>query len=96
MTSRVIVVHKVADYDEWKQHFDAAGCLRKAAGERSFEVLRAAEEPNLVVHAAEWNSLPAAKAFFESEEVEEIRRAAGVETPTFLYLTVADGGIAGD
>lgn len=92
MTDRVIVIHRVDDFDWWKQHFDAAAELRRDGGETSYEVLRADGERNVVVHQATWTSLDAAREFFESPEVVEIRRAAGVQAPTFLYLTVADPG----
>ncbi|MCW2778173.1 MAG: hypothetical protein JWN17_1898 [Frankiales bacterium] len=92
MADRVIVVHKVAQYERWKARFDAAAGLRTAGGELSFEVLRAVDDGDLVVHTATWSSHEAARAFFESSEVEAVRREAGVEAPTFLYLAVADAG----
>jgi hypothetical protein len=38
-----------------------------------------------VVHISRWESIARAKAFFESPELVEIRRQAGVESPEFLY-----------
>lgn len=92
MTGRVVVIHEVADYIRWKSAFDAAADLRIAAGEIDFEVLRADDDPNLVIHLATWSSLTDARAFFESDEVEAIRRSAGVVSPTFHYLTIDDAG----
>jgi heme-degrading monooxygenase HmoA len=92
MTDHVIVIHRVADYATWRTHFDAAAELRSRAGEEGFEVLRSADDPNTVVHSARWSSVAAARRFFESPEVAAIRRRAGVETPTFLYLTLTDAG----
>lgn len=94
MADQVIVIHRVADYTTWKTHFDAAAELRRGAGEETFEVYRSADDPNVVVHSATWSSLGAARSFFESPEVAAIRRRAGVETPTFLYLTLEDAGRA--
>ncbi len=39
-----------------------------------------------LVHFSRWTSIASARAFFESAELVEIRRAAGVHPPTFLYL----------
>lgn len=86
MPDRVIVIHRVDDFERWKRHFDAAADLRRDGGETSYEVLRVDGDPDVVVHQATWTSLAAARRFFESPEVVEIRRAAGVESPTFLYL----------
>jgi quinol monooxygenase YgiN len=96
MPNRIIVTHRVRDYDRWKEQFDAAHDLRVAAGETTFEVLREEHDPNLVVHLAQWSSIAEARAFFESEEVRAIRERAGVLSPTFQYLTVAASGDATD
>ncbi len=92
MTDRVVIIHKVDDYRRWKRHFDAAAHLRKAGGETQFEVLRSVDDPDVVVHIASWSSIADARAFFESTEVQEIRRVAGVESPTFLYLKREESG----
>ena len=82
----VLIIHQVDDYDRWKLAFDDAAGIRAAAGERTYQVLRDAQAPNRVVHFSTWTSIGAAKAFFESADVVEIRRAAGVHAPEFLYL----------
>ncbi len=82
----VLIIHEVDDYDRWKLAFDDAAEIRSAAGERTYQVLRDAQALNRVVHFSTWTSIDAAKAFFESAELVEIRRAAGVHAPEFLYL----------
>lgn len=82
----VLIVHAVDDYAAWKRVFDEASALRRAAGEISFQVLRFDGAPTRVVHFSRWRSLDAARRFFESAEVVEIRRRAGVQTPEFAYL----------
>lgn len=88
----VLIVHEVDDYPKWKAAFDAAAGIRKAAGEQSFQVLSAEDEPNRVVHFSRWRSLDGARRFFESPEVAEIRRQAGVRAPQFVYLDELDHG----
>lgn len=88
----VLIIHEVADYVHWKAAFDAAADLRRVAGELSYQLLRFDEDANKLVHFSEWTSLSAASAFFQSDEVAEIRRKAGVKEPEFCYLERLEQG----
>lgn len=88
----MLIIHEVESYPAWKAVFDAAAPLRQAAGERTYEVLRDATQPELVVHFSRWTSHADARRFFESPELEEIRRQAGVKAPRFLYLHQLETG----
>lgn len=88
----VLIVHEVADYPAWKVVFDDAAEMRHAAGERSYQVLRDETDPNLVVHFSAWTTLAAARAFFESPQLIEIREQAGVKAPEFHYLVELEAG----
>ena len=88
----VLITHEVDDYAAWKQGFDAAADRRKRAGELSFQVLRDEADANRVVHFSRWSSLAAAKQFFESAEVAQIRADLGVRDPDFLYLDELESG----
>ena len=55
-------------------------------------MLRDAREPLKVVHFSVWTSHQDARNFFESPELVEIRRRAGVKTPEFVYLNEAEAG----
>lgn len=89
----VLIIHEVADYSHWKGIFDHAAGMRKQAGEISYRLLRRDDDANQVVHFSEWTSLDQARAFFESPELVEIRKNAGVHTPQFLYLNETEAGI---
>lgn len=89
----VLIIHEVADYPAWKAIFDSAAGIRHDAGEISFQVLTYENDPNRIVHFSRWRSLAAARAFFESERLVEIRRQAGVKAPEFLYLDDLDSGV---
>ncbi len=56
------------------------------AGEESYSLLREEHDSKIVVHFSSWSSLAKARSFFESEQLVEIRRQAGVEEPQFMYL----------
>lgn len=89
----VLIIHEVADYPAWRRVFDAAAGIRKEAGERSWQVLRFAGDPNRIVHFSTWTSLDAARAFFESPRLVAIREEAGVKAPEFNYLESIDSGV---
>lgn len=89
----VLIVHHVDDYAAWKAVFDGAADLRRQAGEVAFQVLRSDRDRNRIVHFSQWLDLEAARRFFESEELVEIRRRAGVRAPEFLYLEELDRGV---
>ena len=89
----VLIVHEVADYPAWKKVFDEAAGIRKTAGERSYRVLCDSRDARKVVHFSSWTSLEAARRFFESPELVEIRKKAGVKAPEFHYLDSIESGI---
>ncbi|MFO0705457.1 MAG: antibiotic biosynthesis monooxygenase [Nitrospira sp.] len=89
----VLIIHEVASYPAWKVIFDQAAEIRKRAGEISYQLLRHDTDHNTLVHFSEWSSLTDARRFFESPELVEIRRQAGVDAPTFLYLHEIEQGV---
>jgi quinol monooxygenase YgiN len=88
----VLILHEVEDYESWKHVFDQAAGIRKAAGERSYQVLSRENDPNQVAHFSSWTSIDAAKQFFESPELVQIRLEAGVKSPEFIYLNQLESG----
>jgi quinol monooxygenase YgiN len=89
----VLIIHEIGDYQIWKEIFDQAAGIRRAAGEISYQILRYENDVNKIVHFSVWNSLDRAKQFFESPKLVQIRKAAGVESPDFIYLEEIAKGI---
>ena len=89
----VLIIHEVDAYPGWKAIFDQAADMRKRAGEISYQLLRDDSDANRIVHFSEWSSLDKARCFFESPELEEIRRRAGVKAPDFMYLQEIERGV---
>ncbi len=89
----VLIIHEVQAYATWKQVFDEAAAIRKQAGEVSYQLLRYDTDANHVVHFSRWTTLAAARAFFESAELVEIRKRAGVKAPEFIYLQELEQGV---
>lgn len=88
----VLIIHEVEAYPVWKKVFDQAASIRKHAGEIRYQLLRYDNAANHIVHFSEWTSLDAARQFFESPELAEIRRKAGVKMPEFIYLREIERG----
>ncbi|OAI06143.1 antibiotic biosynthesis monooxygenase [Methylomonas methanica] len=89
----VLIIHEVAAYPAWKQIFDQAAEIRKRAGEISYQLLRYDDDANNIVHFSTWTSLDHARCFFESAELVEIRKQAGVKAPKFIYLQEIERGV---
>ena len=89
----VLIIHEVEAYPEWKSIFDQAAAMRKRAGEISYQLLNHENDENKLVHFSEWTSLEDARRFFESPELVEIRKKAGVKAPEFIYLQEIESGV---
>jgi quinol monooxygenase YgiN len=89
----MLIIHEVADYKAWEIIFDNAAQIRKEAGEISYQVLSFESDANKVVHFSKWISHEAAKAFFESPKLVQIRKEAGVKSPEFIYLNELKNGV---
>ena len=74
----MIVRHKVADYNRWKEAFDAHLGVRKAAGETDYRVLLSVEDPREVTLFFDWGSLERARRFAGSDDLKEAMKHAGV------------------
>jgi heme-degrading monooxygenase HmoA len=88
----VLIIHEVVSFPAWKEVFDQAADIRKNAGEMSYQLLRFDKDANNIVHFSEWSSLDNARHFFESQELVEIRKKAGVKSPDFIYLQEIEQG----
>ena len=89
----VLIIHEVEAYSAWKAVFDKAAGIRKRAGEISYQLLRHDNNANNIVHFSEWSTLENARRFFESPELVEIRKNAGVKAPEFIYLQEIERGV---
>lgn len=90
---RVLIIHEVEANPAWKAIFDQAADMRKRAGEISYQLLRYDTDANKIVHFSEWASLDKARRFFETPELAEIRRKAGVKAPEFIYPQEIERGV---
>lgn len=89
----VLIIHEVESYPAWKAVFDQAAEIRRNAGEISYQLLHYDNDANNIVHFSQWSSLDHAWQFFESPELVEIRKQAGVKMPEFFYLHEIEQGL---
>ena len=89
----VLIIHEVEDYAAWTKIFDEAVQILKEAGEISYQLLKYDTDANNIVHFSRWSSLQNARNFFESPQLVEIRKKAGVKAPAFVYLEEIETGV---
>ena len=74
----MLVRHKVADFDKWKQVFDSHAIAQQESGPRVKKVLRNLDDPAEVIPWFEVTGLEKARAFVNSPEVRDARQQSGV------------------
>ena len=83
----VLVRHKVADYNRWKEVFDSHLNARKHAGETGFRLFQSVDDPREVVLLLDWESVDEARRFMTSDELRKRMQEAGViGSPEVQYV----------
>jgi quinol monooxygenase YgiN len=83
----VLVRHKVANFNRWKEAFDAHVIARKRAGELGFHIFHNMEDMHDIFLMLDWESVDEAKKFMDSSELRERMQQAGVQgAPEIQYL----------
>lgn len=79
---------KVKDYAKWKSEFDKEDTIavRKAGGEKSYQIFRTADDPNTLVLLFEWDSLDNLQKYAQSEGLRELMQSSGVIDPGESYF----------
>ena len=79
--SNVLVQLQTKDYAIWRPVFDELAGLRKSYGCLGGQLFRRTDQPNNVAVLYEWNSAENARRYFESPELREGMKRAGVQGP---------------
>ena len=74
-----VVLHRVKDYDAWRQVYDEFRPAQKAGGVTAESHYRAKDDPNSVLVLHHFESMAAAEAFFHNEQLRDAMQRAGVE-----------------
>jgi hypothetical protein len=75
----LLIRHRVADYDAWKQVYDSVGEMQRDGGVRLDRVWRSADDPNVVVVEHDFDSRQAAKEFMDRSDLREAMTRGGVD-----------------
>ena len=83
----VLVRHKVADFNRWKESFDSHLNTRMHAGELGCRMFQSVDDPRDVTLLLDWDSIEHARRFMGSEELRSRMQQAGVVgTPDVQYI----------
>lgn len=77
-----IITHRVADFDTWKPAYDGFGEARDEAGVTHDEVLRSADDPQLVIVRHDFPDRDAADRFFGRDDLRRAMAEGGVDPET--------------
>ena len=84
----LLVKHRVANFEQWKQVFDSLDPVRKEHGFLGSTVHRDAADPNIVVIVNRVGSLEGAKKYGGSQGLRDAMARAGVQgVPEISFLT---------
>ena len=76
-----VVLHRVADYDAWRQVYDSVADMQKSGGVVAESVHRMAGDRDNVLVLHEFDTLEHARQFFADPEIEQAMQRAGVQGP---------------
>ncbi|MFQ5623387.1 MAG: putative quinol monooxygenase [Paracoccaceae bacterium] len=85
----MLVRHKVVDFVSWKKVFDEVEPMRKEAGEKSAQLFRDADDPNMITAVFEWDSLDNAHNYASSPRLKSAMEKAGVVGPPHIWFANA-------
>jgi quinol monooxygenase YgiN len=92
-----LAILNAADYDAWKANFHSEESIaaRKAAGEKSYMLLRTADDPNKFALLNEWEDLDRMQGFLQSEKLRELQADSGVvgQPEILIFEEVEEGDI---
>jgi quinol monooxygenase YgiN len=83
----LFVRHDVADFDAWKQGYDANAHVRSNGGVLSDTVYRSVDDPNNITVMHHFDDEESAKAFTASPELKGAMAALGVTGAPEIWFT---------
>lgn len=85
-TSRVIIMHKVKDWDAWKRSFDSHKQARVDAGMSDRSLGYDVDDNHMVTVVFTINDMAKAKAFMASQDLKDKMKEAGVEGEPKVFM----------
>ncbi|MEV7647093.1 hypothetical protein [Arthrobacter sp. NPDC089319] len=82
----LLILHRVANYDAWREVYDSVADLQKSAGVTRESVHRMVDDPNNVLVLHYFDSVDQARAFTTLPELKDAIQRAGVQgEPRFEF-----------
>jgi len=88
------IEHTVPDFEAWKAAFDSDPVGRQKSGVRRYQVMRATENPNVVVIHLEFDTLKQAQALLEG--MQQIWARVGgtlIQDPRWQVVEVVESRV---
>jgi hypothetical protein len=73
------ILHRVADFDEWKKGYDGAAEIQREGGVTDKAVYRDADDPGAVLVMHRFGSREQGETFMSNPDLIEAQRNAGVD-----------------
>jgi hypothetical protein len=86
MAAALIVRHRIANFEKWKEVFDSMTSVRKEHGWTSAIVYRDAADPQMVTIVNRVKDLDGAKRYGSSEKLRTAMQSAGVLGPPDVFF----------
>ena len=83
----VIVTLKVENYVRWKAAFDFKSDVRKESGSKEAHLFRNYKDQNEVVILFNWDNLPNAQRYMESDNLRKYLKNVDAEIVNVSYLS---------
>ncbi len=85
----LIIQHKIANYANWKNQYDADDSTRQSYGLKNYVVGRGINDSNIIITFLKMEDMQRASALMISDALKNSMQKAGVlDIPTFLYMEV--------
>jgi hypothetical protein len=84
--AKVIVQHKVADYDRWFPVFTEHEAVRRQHGATGHSINREVADPNALVVVTDFATLEGARAFMQDPSLPAVMARAGVAGPPQIWV----------
>lgn len=89
--NQVLIIFEVDDYEKWKRIAENGAGDRRMGGSREAFVYRDEANHNELVVTYNWDDLPSARKFFESDAFKEQMQSSGVKRkPEIHYIEEMD------
>jgi len=85
--SKMIINHKVADFNTWKSAYDSVDGVRMKYGCTEAYVFRGHANPNELVIITHWGNTDQARSYSQSPEIKEAMKNGGITgTPNIYFV----------